>query len=33
MAEPKTMKYSEVESTGAIRLCIQVRSARFISKR
>ena len=33
MAEPNTMKYSEVVSTGAMMLCAQVRKARFISKR
>jgi hypothetical protein len=31
MAVPNTMKYSEVEITGATMLCIIVRQARAIS--
>ena len=32
MAAPKTMKYSEVLSTGDTMLCISVRQVRAISK-
>ena len=33
IAAPKTMKYSEVEITGEMMLCISVRQVRAISKR
>lgn len=33
MAEPNTTKYNAVASTGAARLCINVRAERAISKR
>jgi hypothetical protein len=33
MAVPKTMKYSDVDSTGEAMLCIRVRPVRAISKR
>ena len=33
MAAPKTTKYSDVEITGEMTLCISVRRVRAISKR
>ena len=33
IAEPKTTKYSAVDSTGEMMLCVTVRQVRAISKR